>query len=449
MGAFYNSICLPRCSPQQVRDALTRWLQVRGFELSDEPPLFDLDGENERSAFLVSNERWTILFFSHYEEEARLIRDLRSLNDHLLYIWVHDSDVWGFDLFDRQGMSGSFSSNPRAHLSFADDASIGPDRPPAEPTKICERLGLPGREAALASLYNNKAAFKEEICREFCQLIGAEAALASYDELECGDGELFAGWHKEQLLFVRQRFDTGEIDLHADGLLERRFPAHLPRVGTELELPAELLAEMERMRRRVRLLLLFLKPMSWLARAWRKLYEASFALRSPWSSSPAKPTASPSVLGTNYRIDGSFLINERHGCRLTLTVGVEPLPGSCKPSSVFAFKVAEVNVTCSARRLSKIDEILRQPSGSKLIRDELLTFGDQHARHFLFELPARLASPAQELSYLGIYMVQTQQAFYVFLYRYTGRLEAEIEQRIYDTVASFRLQTSFASPHHL
>lgn len=442
MGAFYNSICLPRCPPQEARQALTRWLLVRGFEISDDPPLFDLDGENERSAFLISNERWTILFFSHYEEEARLIRELRPLSENLVYVWVHDSDVWGFDLFDQQGFSGSFSSNPRAYLPFDDEAPIGPERPPAEPAKVCELLALPGKEAALAGLYDNKAAFKEEICGEFCRLIGAEAALASYDELECGDGALFPGWRLEHLLFVRQRFDTAEIDLHADGLLERRFPAHLPRVGTELELPPELLAEMERMRRRARLFLLFLKPVSWLARVWRKLYEASFKLRgsrsgaSPRSNIPLD--AGADVLRANYRVDGSFLINERHGCRVTLADDVEPLPGSRKPSSVFTFKVAHVNVTCTARRLSKIDEILRQPSGSKLVRDELLTFGEQHARHFLFEVPSRLPT-SQEPTHLGIYIVQTEQAFYVFLYRYRGRPEAELEQRIRQTVASFRL----------
>ena len=78
MGAFYNSICVPGEQRDEVRRALLRWLSLKGFKLWDGPILFDLDGERERSAYLVSNDSWTIVFYSHYEEESRLIRELRT-----------------------------------------------------------------------------------------------------------------------------------------------------------------------------------------------------------------------------------------------------------------------------------------------------------------------------------------------------------------------------------
>ncbi|MEE8524938.1 MAG: hypothetical protein V3T72_13470, partial [Thermoanaerobaculia bacterium] len=69
MSVFYNSFCLTGDRREEVRSSLRRWLHGRGFELSDQPMLFDLDGEAERCAFVLWNERWTILVFSKYEEE--------------------------------------------------------------------------------------------------------------------------------------------------------------------------------------------------------------------------------------------------------------------------------------------------------------------------------------------------------------------------------------------
>ena len=106
MGAFYNSICLPGDAHRQVRESLLRWLGGRGFELSDQPVLFDLDMATERCAFVVWNPRWTLLFFSNYDEERRLIRELQTWSASLLYIWVQDSDVWGYDSFDATGFAG-------------------------------------------------------------------------------------------------------------------------------------------------------------------------------------------------------------------------------------------------------------------------------------------------------------------------------------------------------
>ena len=241
MGAFYNSISIPGCPPEQVRQSLDRWLGMRGYQLSDEPALFDLDGDNERSVFVVYNPKWTVLFFSHYDEERRLIRELQTLERPLLYVWVYDSDVWGYDVFNAEGFAGSFSSNPREQISFSDDAQ---DRPEADPTKICRLLGLPeDLSDKIRAVQQRKAAYKEDICRQFCRLIGAEAAVASYDDLECGDGEQFVGWQTLHLLYVQQRFDTDEINLHAPDMLERPNLAGLPRVRGEVDLSPELLAQ--------------------------------------------------------------------------------------------------------------------------------------------------------------------------------------------------------------
>ena len=148
MGAFFNSICLPETQPEEVRHALERWLLGRGFRRSQEEVLFDLDGESERSAFLVWNSRWTILYFSHWNEERRLIRELQLKQSPLLYLWVYDGDVWGFDVFDQDGFAGTFSSDPRDHQSFDGEVLPLEPRPAAEPAQVCELLGLDGAKTA-------------------------------------------------------------------------------------------------------------------------------------------------------------------------------------------------------------------------------------------------------------------------------------------------------------
>ncbi len=442
MGAFYNSICLPGCQLEAVHRSLARWLPARGFERSDEPALFDLDGDNERSVFVLSNERWTVLFFSHFDEELRLIHELLVNSSPLLYVWVQDSDVWGYDLFDGQGFAGSFNCNPRSYSSFAEQALAPLHRPPADPATLCQKLGLPRELAAeIIRLHHRRAAFKEDICREFCHCLGVDAAVASYDDLECGNHQLLAGWQLEHLLFVQKRYDTGEIDIHNPELLARRFSPSLPRAAADFEIPPELRAEMERMRRRARILLLLLKPVSWLARSWRRLYETSFWLRAPLKPPTVVGNSHPvqNSLPPNYRILGRDLVSDRHGCRITLTEAAEPVSGSRKPSSVFAFKIDSVHVTCTARRLSKIDEVLRAPSGARLLSDDSFLVGDLRARSFLFELPARFVAGGNAPSYLGMSILQTAQALYVFLYRHTTRPSEHTIAGIRATVASFGL----------
>jgi hypothetical protein len=239
MGAFYNSICLPGDERQGVRESLERWLSLRGFERVHDSVLFDLDGETERSAFLLWNENWTVLVFSKYEEERRLIRDLQGWKNPVLYVWVQDSDVWGYDLFDRRGFSGSFVSDAGAYQSFPDHEIGSEGRPWARPAEVCERLGKPGQEKILRKIEKKSAAFEEEVCAEFCRLFGVDGAMASYDDLERGAVGALAGWECEHLFlstatrcrkrrvgnFTNWRLVLWNLDLHFS-LIRRRRLSH-------------------------------------------------------------------------------------------------------------------------------------------------------------------------------------------------------------------------------
>lgn len=441
MGVFYNSICVPGRRGEEVRRLLTRWLAVRGFEPRPGPVLFDLDDADERSAYLLHGERWTLLFFSHYEEDRRLIYELGELERPLLYLWVHDSDVWGWDLFAGRELAGSFNSDPSSYESFDDLPMGSPERPAGEPAELCRRFGLdPDLGVRIAQLQQRRGAFQEEVCAELAGLLGAGPAASSYDDLERGALELLDGWRCEHLFFVRRGSDERieRVDLH-----QHRVTRWLPGIATrpestQLEISPEILREMARMRRRMRLTMVWLRPLAWLARTWRRLTEAAARLR--WSlraGAAHRTTEAPSL--ASYRRLGRRLINDRHRCSIELPEGVEPTPAPSRPPLVFAFTVRRVGVTCTARRPHHLDEVLRRPSRSQVIRDEKYEVGGLRARHVLFELPPEFIAGGKEASTLGMHVIQTEAALYVFLYRHPGKPAPAVELAIRTVVESFRL----------
>ncbi len=436
MGAFFNSICVPGHHAADARRALERWLAAKGFERRQGPVLFDLDGDQERSAYLISNGRWTVLSYSHYDEERRLIRELQSELSPLIYVWVYDSDVWGYDLFTDHGFAGSFSSDPRSHQSFSDEALGTPERPRADAEQLCRVLSLPTVELAkLRRIERLRSPFKEDVCRELCEALGVEPAASSFDDLESGAVHQLDGWESEQLLFVRRDLDTGsaEIDLSRFGV--KRLAAFGYAPSETVELPPEIVAEMKRMRQRIRRTHRLLRPVSWLARTWRGFREAAAARRRATSPLVARPAELPST----FRVESAVLLNDRHRCRITLAEGVRPTEASRKPASVFAFEVGDTTVTCTARRLSKIAEVLRKPDRARQLHDETYTVESHHARHLVFELPPSFVANSQGPSYLALYVIQTPQALYVFLHRSRQPLAESVRHAIRVTVDSFRL----------
>ncbi len=445
MGVFYNSICLPGDERRRARESLLRWLGGRGFELSDQSVLFDLDGDSERCAFLVWNPQWTLIFFSNYDEERRLIRELQTWSDSLLYVWVQDSDVWGYDVFDSDGFAGSFNSDPRTYRSFDDEGSIGDAaavRPEVDVQGVCRRFGIDGGGAQLRAIHRRRAIFEEDVCRDLCRLIGAEPAVTSYDDLERGAFRPFADWQVERMLFVHRDAAAAEedrIDLHEVEIGGRRGEAGSAEATSQIEIPPEVLAEMERRHRSTQLTARLLRPLSWLARNWRSTIEAPARFLDRRRAARRDPPASFTRHDSSTVIEVRHLINERHRCRIRLAVGGEQKLGSSKPASVFAFQIGPTSVTCTARRRSRIEVALQRPNRSKVLRDDKYLIDDLKARHIVFQLPPYYLAGTPGPSYLGLHVVQTDWAHYVFLYRFPKEILDEVERAIRATVASFRI----------
>lgn len=429
MGVFYNCICIPAKKTEQVHSALNRWLGVRGYRESTEPVLFDLDSESERSAFLVWNDRWTLVFYSHYDEERRLIHELRD-QVPLLYLWVWDSDVWGWDLFDAEGFAGSYSSNPHSHVSFEE---VPEERPVAEPVRLCSALGLPkGHAEAVDAVAARQAAFPEDACLELCRLLDAEPAASSYDELETGRAQAaLGGWHKEQLVYFHYEAATagvGEMDLH-------KLPAEASsRPSRILEMPPEVAAEMERIRKSARQTLLWMRPLGAVAGMWRKSKELVMGPGERPEPGEPESRVSVSLTATQTRHQ---MINERHGVMVLLPQGVDALQTSGKPAAVFAFRAGPLTVHCTGRRLRHLGEAIRPPGRAELLHDENFVIRDLQARHLRFRLLSRAGRERGEI--VDLQVVKSYRALYVFHYRFGHDLEPETEAAIRAVVKSFRV----------
>ena len=349
-------------------------------------------------------------------------------------------DVVLFALEDSHGFDGSFNSDSRSYRSFDDDGKD--DRPTADPKAICKRFDVPDRAAELQAIHRHRAVFKEDVCRDFCELIGAEPAMTTYDELERGTFEAPEGWQVERLLFVQRDAATARenlIDLHQLDLGGRSGDAPAPDRSAAIRIPPEVLAEMERRRRRTRFTVVLLRPLSRLARAWRQLIELPARWRRLERRRELPVGAARRQFESSAMIEVRHLINEQHRCRIRLAAGGEAKSGSSKPASVFAFQIGPTAVTCTARPRSRLEDVLQQPSRSKILRDEKYLVGGLKARHVVFELPPYYLAGTRGPSYLGLHVVQTDWALYVFLYRFPKEILTEVERAIRATVKSFRV----------
>lgn len=442
MGAFYDSICLPGAVGDRVRETVDRWLALRGFVPVDEPMLFDLDGELERNVFVVSNARWTVVIFSKFEEERRLIREFQGWSDQVIYVWVQDSDTWGYDLFDPAGYFSSFASDPRSHQSFAEEPMGDAGRPSRGVEPVSQWLGIPDKAAQLRRLERRSALFEEDICLEFCRLLGLEAAVVSYDDLERGSVQALEGWTLDQWLY-RHRDATAEA---VPSLAE--FSYGEDAVGTSLghqsatDIIPELHREMAEVRRRSRNRWLLLAPVAWVARLWRRLRgEPSAPLESlqqkGTGDAEGRRTLRHGTKGAG--AESGLLANRRHRCQIVLASGVQAEDVSGRPSAVFAFRVGKTQVTCTARRRELLPQVLQRPHRSKILEDEGYGIRGLKARHVLFELPPLYLAGTREPSFLGLHVVEAPQALYVFLYRMPDRPDPETAARIHETVRTFRI----------
>jgi hypothetical protein len=307
MGAFYRSFSIPGDIHEVVDQTIKKWLSRKGFEETDKPGVFDRCGEGERAYFLCWNEHWTIVLYSHFEEDERLLFELNNNKDPILHLWVHDSDLWGYELHLNHRPLTAFNSNPEY---------FGSQDQPEAPNDIgllIEKCSIQGVGVSeIKNLQKKRGVFKERICEEFAMAIGAGPAASQYDyaseeRLSSSD---FSVVHRH---FRKRGFDpVGDFSLHATHA--KTPPTEGPSTSLMPTLPVGYKILIEVMK-------VVAIPLGWLARM-------VIAIRMKM-----KPGGFPGIVDATSNIkrehafEEGWLVNQRRRCRLQLLEGTVPCEG--------------------------------------------------------------------------------------------------------------------------
>jgi hypothetical protein len=415
VGATLQSFVVRTSDYEEIKTRLLRWVSAKGFEPVTGPALFELDPDEERGLCLFSKGSRVVVLYSHvFQEGERLRFELTRPEWPLLKVWVYDSDVWGYRLFDDGVPTSDFCSNPRYFGHWGEE-----DLPPGvtdDPELLCRALDLGPVEGTIAALQRKRAVFKEFVCRKFCQAIGAEPACHDYRDLDGLPSPLSAtavGWRIDHFRFAERGGSARESvqPLHAmvRKPLEQQDPA-------ALQAAAELHASLWPLRALgwtirfvmvplVVVLGLALRLIFWFQRLpfVRRRYERSLG------PEHALFVALEELQRPVVRREGADLINENHRCRITLPAGADAADGPTHTGWVFQLKVAGRDALCAAIRPRALRGRLREMPGTEITGEECFFAGTLQARAW-----SATVRHGQSFTEHYTLVVQTPRAFYHF-----------------------------------
>jgi hypothetical protein len=436
MGTFIHSVAARTAERESVRSLLTAWLSAKGFEISAEPPLFELAAD-ERGLCLFSNGEWVIVLYNQMTREGeRLIHELGKLDVPILEAWVHDSDVWGYELHRDGELVASFNSNPHYFGRFAQQSlPVNGDV-----ATLCEVCRLSGLEQQLAGIQITRALFAEGICQQFCTAINAAPLAMDYQMI------------RELGLTGPIAMDVASFQMESLYFIERNRPPEPPpatlhslslRESDSVESPP-LTPEMERfvrsMQWRVSLLRFLLYPLwlvfriiIWFSVRYQNLRQRGW-LRNTDLGLPGEGIYRQlfQMRRENVHRLGNQLINDRYRCRITIpdeaTIG--PQPGA---TWVFHVNLSALDVHCRAVRPSDLRQAFRLHPSSSLLEDVKFSIGALQARTIVRRFEMR-----EHMSVYYNYYVQTPKVVYLFEITWPGELSPENRRLVDELVRSFR-----------
>jgi hypothetical protein len=311
---------------------------------------------------------------------------------------------------------------------------------------VCRLCRVPGQEFSIQKLQGKRRVFRDEVCRDFAALLGASPAASCYryDQEEPGEAET-TGFNVLHLRFRSEGWDPmAHFNLHEITASPRTLqPA--TRTGEGWENLKETLDEEQAMRlqkqfQRARAvsgcMMILLKPLS-------LIFQGLFRLTMRHSGVYRTITGSRQDSLTTetfqpFRIEGDYLINDRHQCRIKLAEGAvaeKHLPMVSRFSSVFAFGIRDVRVTCSAMRPKQVERMLTSwPADSELV-EENRTINNLPAKSLGVSYQTNRESFYQELHFL-----QAPRVIYVFSASSKEKPADEICSAIRATVDSFEIK---------
>ena len=342
------------------------------------------------------------------------LRQLMEQPHPLLFVWLYDSDVWGYVLLRGGATIAEFVNDPAYFGGGMEPFLEGPphgDVRSGAPAELCRVLDLPGREATIARLQSKRALFKETALHAFCDALGLAPAATSYRYLEHAEVDTdWTGWRVECLRYASGDDEPyGSVDVHSDSAFVSP-DAHAARMSSNEAVPFEIPFRMRAMLAFVKVVFV---PLGFLFRAvmWVWLLRQRLGGKPPLPTHPLVrlPGHPPAP-----RIDGEYLVNDLHRCRVRLPPGAEAgdRPGLWSPAGVWGVFTAGLGpgfvVCCEARPL----DALRQIDGhGTLLEDECYAVGELKVRRRLFEAPAHGTAAAVRSE---VYVLQGPRALYVW-----------------------------------
>lgn len=201
MGANHWSHVVFGADVDTVRDLLVAWMRAKGLALRDGAPITALDTARERGIRIAWKDDVVVVLGDTLQELDRQAFELRKLGRPLLDLWMHDSDIWGYQLWHERRIVSAFHSNP---TYFGERE---PEQGPNDVEALCRLVGR-GEPEAIQRIQRKKAIMAEGLSQEFATAIGADAAATQYRYA----GEVFEswppdGWQAEHLWFREHDWD--------------------------------------------------------------------------------------------------------------------------------------------------------------------------------------------------------------------------------------------------
>jgi hypothetical protein len=312
--------------PATVREIVRRWLERRGFELL--PPgdlragLFDDELETERTVFLCSSPRWSVIVFGNALDEGdRLLMELVRL-PVVLETAVFDSETWVYELHEGGKLTVAFCARPGLYDEYPKLPANG------DPERLCTAIGV-GQPREVRRVQRRRGTFAERPWRVFCRLIDADAAAFHPDDLRYlnrGRSRIYslAGWTVEPMFFVKAA-STPSSQVGALHNLVPRAPDARPEPPPVLDEETKRLMRTGRLLTLpVRLLSFALTPLLWLwVRGWGRF----------WPVNELDEAVGPLLRAMVERagedaFEGGFIVDRRYGFRLRVE---RPPPDSNRP----------------------------------------------------------------------------------------------------------------------
>lgn len=389
-------VCVPVASLAEIRTGVRRWLVEDGHREKTSPPLTRFDPKHERRAYLVSDERWTVVLVCREEWTMSpsgdlvaptdpnpgdaLLRELAKLPGPVLSLWSFEHGEWGY------GIHG----NGEAHDMYR---SSGPGGFGDSSTEhLCRSFGLEGRRDRIDGVKRGKITAEDVLLERFVEAIGARGAEVDSESVD----DMFLGMDVPVIQGIRvERFwsvKDGAVD--ADKVVDLHALAIPPPPFTPAGLSPEMVEMQKRLaktKRRFKIAMLPLWPVFGLilllagivvvvwvvtAAVWSAVERRLYQLPRPVDD--MMRSAQEKACDDQIRVEGGGLRNVGHRCNVMLPEGVTAdkirlvMNRPMLWETVFTFQVGDCSGDCTWIRhdSSRIARKLVPFADTEIVSDE-------------------------------------------------------------------------------